>query len=160
MFRHLDSVARNAGDPARVRRMVVKRSMFATTLAMVALMGAVAPAFAKGDNTGLEEVVGGCEWVTRIAGVGAGTVGGTPIAAVRQTYNAYTDWTPALADKMGGKECGPCCALVSVVTLPAAVVWGGVTGPYYGVKNGFNHGFNNPFTHQSFSLGDDYNGEK
>ena len=135
----------------------MKRSMFATTLAMVAVLGAVAPAFAA-DNEGLEKAVGGCEWVTRIAGVGAGTVGGTPIAAVRQTYKAYTDWTPDLADKVGGKDCGPCCALVSLVTLPAAVVWGGVTGPYYGVKNGMNHGFNNPFTHQSFSLDGDYDG--
>lgn len=137
----------------------MKRSMFATTLAMVALMGAVAPSFGA-DEGGLEKAVGGCEWVTRIAGVGAGTVGGTPIAAVRQTYKAYTKWTPDLADKVGGKDCGPCCALVSLVTLPAALVWGGVTGPYYGIKNGFSDGFNNPFTHQSFCLDSDYDSDK
>lgn len=133
----------------------MKRSIITTALAMVAALGAVAPAFADGDS-GLEKAVGGCTWVTRLAGVGAGTVGGTPIAAVRQTYKAYTAWTPDVADKVGGKDCGPCAALVSLVTLPAAVVWGGVTGPYYGIKNGFNHGFNNPFTHQSFCLGSDY----
>ncbi len=140
--------------------MVVKRSMFATTLALVALLGAVAPSFAKGESSGLEEAVGGAEWVTRIGGVGAGTVVGTPVAMVRQTVSAYQDWTPKLADKVGGKDFGPSAMLVSVVTLPAAVVWGGATGPYYGIKNGFNHGFNNPFTHQSFCLGSDYNGDK
>lgn len=129
-------------------------------MALLALLGAAAPSFAKGDNNGLEQAVGGCEWVTRIGGVAAGTVGGTPIAIVRQTFNAYKDWTPEVADKVHGKDCGPCCALVSLVTLPAACVWGGVTGPYYGIKNGFNHGFNNPFTHQSFCLGSDYNNEK
>ncbi len=138
----------------------MKRSMLATTLAVVAVLGAVAPSFAKGsdDEGGLGMAVGGCEWVDRMAGVGVGTVAGTPVAVVRQTYKAYVDWTPALADKIGGKDCGPACAVVSLVTLPAAVVWGGVTGPYYGVKNGVDHGFNNPFTHQSFSLGDDYDG--
>lgn len=135
----------------------MKRSMFATALTMVALMGAVAPAFAA-DNDGLEKTVGVAEWPVRVAGVGCGSVGGTPIAAVRQGMKAYTAWTPALADKVGGKDCGPCCALVSVVTIPAAVAWGGVTGPYYGIKNGFNHGFNNPFTHQSFSLDSEYDG--
>jgi hypothetical protein len=140
--------------------MVVKRSMFATTLALLAVLGAVAPTFAKGENSGLEEAVGGAEWVTRIGGVGAGTTVGMPVAMVRQTVSAYKDWTPALADKVGGKDCGPCCALVSIVTLPAAIAWGGLTGPYYGIKNGFNHGFNEPFTHQSFSLGSDYSGEK
>ncbi len=146
-------------ESMRMRRSVVKRSMFATTLALVALFGAVAPSFAKGESSGLDAAVGGAEWVTRLGGVGVGTVAGTPVAIVRQTFGAYTAWTPDLADKVGGKECGPACALVSLVTLPAAVVWGGVTGPYYGVKNGFNHGFNNPFTHDSFSLGSDYNGE-
>ena len=138
----------------------MKRSMLATTLAVVAVLGAFAPSFAKGsdDEGGLGMAVGGCEWVDRIAGVGVGTTAGTPIAIVRQTFKAYTAWTPALADKIGGKDCGPCCALVSLVTAPAAVAWGGVTGPYYGVKNGVEKGFSNPFTTQSFSLGSDYDG--
>lgn len=138
--------------------MVVKRSMCAT-LAVVALMGAFAPAFAKGDDDGgLGKAVGGVEWVTRAGGVGAGTAAGTPVAVVRQTYKAYTGWTPALADKVGGKDFFPSVVLVSVLTAPAAVVWGGVTGPYYGIKNGFNHGFNNPFTKESFCLSSDYDG--
>ena len=153
-------MARKFGIQVRLRRMVVKRSMCAT-LAVVALLGAFAPAFAKGssdDDSGLGKAVGGVEWVTRLGGVSAGTAAGTPIAVVRQTYQAYVDWTPALADKVGGKDFFPSCALVSLVTAPAAVVWGGVTGPYFGIKNGFNHGFNTPFTRESFSLSDDYNG--
>ena len=137
----------------------MKRSMFAATLAVVALIGAAAPSFAKSDDdSGLGKAVGGAEVVTRIGGVGAGTTCGIPIAIVRQGFKAYTEWTPALADKVGGKDCGPSCALVSIVTLPAAVAWGGVTGPYYGIKNGMVSGFNAPFTHQSFSMGDDYDG--
>ena len=141
----------------------MKRSNFAAAVALVLSVGAVTPAFAGekgGDDSGLDKVVGGMECIDRVAGVGAGTVVGTPIAAVRQTVKAYRDWTPDLADKMGGKDCGPCCAIVSLVTLPAACAWGVVTGPYYGVKNGFSHGFNNPFTHQSFSLDADYDGGK
>ncbi len=137
----------------------MKRMELAAVAALLMSLGMVAPAMAADDGP-LEKVVGGSLWVTRVSAVGAGTVVGTPVAATRQMYKAYTDWTPALADKVGGKDFGPSCALVSLVTLPAAVVWGGITGPYYGTKNGFVHGFNNPFTHQSFSLGDDYDGGK
>lgn len=136
----------------------MKRMELAALAALMSL-GMVAPAMAADDDA-LDKVVGGSLWVTRLGGAGAGTVLGTPVAAGRQMYKAYTDWTPALADKVGGKDFGPACGLVSLVTLPAAVVWGGVTGPYYGAKNGIVHGFNEPFTHQSFSLGDDYDGGK
>jgi hypothetical protein len=139
--------------------MVVKRSKIAATLAFVASLGFVAPAFADGDEP-LDKVVGGSVWVTRLGGVAAGSTVGTPIAAVRQTMKAYRDWTPDLADKIGGKDCGPAAGLVSLVTLPAAIVWGGVTGPYYGIKNGMQDGFSNPFTHQSFSMDSDYSGDK
>ncbi|MBY0549769.1 MAG: hypothetical protein K2W95_21030 [Candidatus Obscuribacterales bacterium] len=136
-----------------------RTELAAAVAALVMSFGVVAPAMAA-DGDALDNVVGASMWPVRISAVGAGTVVGTPVAAVRQTVKAYRDWTPALADKVGGKDFGPSCGLVSLVTLPAAVVWGGVTGPYYGTKNGFVHGFNEPFTHQSFSMGDDYAGKE
>lgn len=136
-----------------------RTELAAAVAALVMSFGVVAPAMAA-DGDALDNVVGASMWPVRLSAVGAGTVVGTPVAAVRQTVKAYKDWTPALADKVGGKDFGPSCGLVSIVTLPAAVVWGGVTGPYYGTKNGFVHGFNEPFTHQSFSMGDDYAGKE
>ena len=136
----------------------MKTSKIAAALAFVASLGVVAPAFADGDG-GLDKAVGVSTWVTRAGGVAFGTAVGTPVAAVRQTVKAYRTWTPDLADKVGGKDCGPAAGLVSIVTLPGAVAWGGITGPYYGIKNGVQAGFDTPFTPKSYSMTSDYAGD-
>ena len=130
--------------------------MKAVTLSLFMALGTVAPALAA-DQDALDKVVDGSLIVTRLGGLGAGLVIGCPIAAVRETASTYRSWTDTAADKvggkMGGKDSGPACALVSLVTLPAAMVVGGAKGIYYGTKNSFTHGFNEPFTQDSFSLG-------
>ncbi len=127
----------------------------ALSLGMV--LGIMSPALAdKGGDEPMDKVVEGSLIVTRVGGVGAGLVLGCPVATVRETYKSYTTWTPELADKIGGKDCGPCMGLVSLVTLPASIVWGGVTGVYYGSKNAFMKGFTEPFHPDSFSLGKDF----
>lgn len=138
--------------------MVVKKANLAAAVAFVMSLGFVAPAMA--DDEPMDKVVGGSLFPIRVVAAGVGAVVGTPIAAVRQTVKTYKEWTPSVADRVGGKDCGPCVALVSVATLPASMVYGGVTGLYYGTKNGVSKGFNNPFTHDSFSMGDDYDGGK
>jgi hypothetical protein len=117
------------------------------------------PAKTSSASTGsdnMDHVVDGSLIVTRVGGVGAGLLFGVPVAAVRQSYKWYTTWTPELADHMGGKDFGPSCAAVSVVTLPASLIWGTVTGCYVGGKNGLNKGFTEPFNPSSFSITKDY----
>jgi hypothetical protein len=108
------------------------------------------------DGGGLERAVDGSLIVTRVGGVGAGMVIGTPVAIVRDTLHMYRSWTPDLADKVGGKDFFPSVALVSIATLPASMVWGGVCGTYHASRNALNKGFNEPFHPDSFSLGKDY----
>jgi hypothetical protein len=121
----------------------------------MALGMTTAPSFAA-ENSGLERAVDGSLIVTRGAGVGAAAVVGTPVAITRDTLKYYTHWTSALADKVGGHDFAPSCALVSLVTIPTSMVWGATTGTFRGTKNAMVHGFNEPFTHNSFSLADDY----
>lgn len=130
-------------------------------LALVALSivfgCAAAPALAAdSEKGGLEKAVDGGLVVTRVGGLGASLVVGTPVAIVRDTLHHYTTWTPDLADKMGSKDCGPSMAVASLATVPASLVWGTVTGTFHGSKNAFVHGFNEPFSPKSFSLGSDY----
>jgi hypothetical protein len=108
------------------------------------------------DGGGLERAVDGSLIVTRVGGVGAGMVLGTPVAIVRDVLHMYRSWTPDLADKVGGKDFGPSVALVSIATVPASLVWGGVCGTYHGSHNAITKGFNEPFHPDSFSLGKDY----
>ena len=130
---------------------------FAAILSMAVTLGMTPPSFADDKSSGVETAVDGGLIVTRVGGATAATIVGTPIAIVRETYKSYKAWTPAAADKLGSnaKDCGPACLLVSVVTLPAAIVWGTVSGTYYGCKNGMGKGFNEPFHPDSFSLGED-----
>lgn len=111
---------------------------------------------ADSASSGLERAVDGSLIVTRVGGVGASLVLGTPVAIVRDTLHHYKTWTPDLADKVGGKDFGPSMGLVSLATVPASMVWGSVTGTFHGSKNAFEHGFNEPFSPKSFSLGSDY----
>jgi hypothetical protein len=124
-------------------------------LAVVAIAGFNAPAMAESD--GLEMATQGSLMVTRVGGVGAGLVIGTPVAVTKQVSKTYVNYTQAAADKVGGKvggkDNGPACAVVSLVTLPAALVVGGAKGLYYGTKNGVKGGFNTPFHPDSYSLG-------
>ena len=125
-------------------------------LAVVAMVGSFsAPAMAEED--GLEMATQGALMVTRVGGIGAGLVIGTPIAVTKQVSKTYVSYTQAAADKvgekMGGKDNGPVCAVVSLVTLPAALVVGGAKGVYYGTKNGVKGGFDTPFHPDSYSLG-------
>ena len=132
----------------------MKISKLAGLLSLVLALGTVAPALA--DDDAMDKVVDGSLIVTRVGGVGAGLLVGTPVACVRDTYKTYVGWTQSTAEHLGGKDCGPSCALVSLVTLPGAIVWGGLTGIYHGGKNALYKGFNEPFHPKSFSLGKDY----
>jgi hypothetical protein len=137
----------------------VKTSKLAALLAMTIALGIGSPMFAAestGSEGGLETAVDGSLMVTRAGGVGAALVVGTPVAIVRDSYKYYTDWTPSLADHVGGKDFGPSMALVSLVTLPAAMTWGTVTGTFHGVRNGFTEGFQEPFNAKSFNITKDY----
>jgi len=130
--------------------------MGAGALAVVAMLSSFSmPALAEDEP--LDMVTQGSLMVTRVGGVGAGLVVGTPVAVVRETFKSYVGFTQAAADKvggkMGGKDNGPVCAVVSLVTLPASMVVGGAKGVYYGAKNGVCTGFNQPFHPDSYSLG-------
>lgn len=134
--------------------MNVKNSKMAGLLSLCISLGMISPAFAAGDDN-LDKVVEGATVVTRVGGAATGAVVGTPIAAVRETVKSYIDMTSAGADKIGGKDCAPCCLVVSVVTIPASLVVGGVKGLYYGCKNGLVKGFDTPFHPDSYSLAKD-----
>ena len=129
--------------------------MGAALLVAATLVGIVAPAMA--EDEALDKVTQGSLMVTRMGGVGTGLVIGTPIAVGRETYKSYISFTETAADKVGGKvggkDNGPVCAIVSLVTLPAAIVVGGAKGVYYGTKNGVWTGFQQPFYKDSYSLG-------
>jgi hypothetical protein len=133
----------------------VKRSKLAAAASLCMVLGMLSPAFAAGDEP-LDKVVDGSLIFTRVGGVGTALVVGPPVASVRESYKYYIDWTNTCADKVGGKDFGPSCALVSLVTLPTALVWGSVTGIYHGSKNAFMKGFTTPFHPDSFSLGKGY----
>ncbi len=127
----------------------------AALLVAATVFGTVAPAMAADEP--LEKTTQGSLMVTRVGGMASGVVLGTPVAAGRETYKSYINFTEAAADKVGGKvggkDNGPVCLVVSLVTLPAAVVVGSAKGLYYGVKNGVWGGFDRPFYKDSYSLG-------
>lgn len=127
----------------------------AALLVAATLFGTVAPAMAADEP--LDKVTEGSLIVTRVGGMGTGLVIGTPIAVGRETFKSYKSFTESAADKVGGKfggkDNGPVCGLVSLVTLPAAIVVGGAKGVYYGTKNGVVGGFDKPFYKDSYSLG-------
>jgi hypothetical protein len=85
--------------------------------------------------------------------MGAGLVIGAPIAVTRETIRSYRGLTESAADKIGGKDFGPSCLLVSFITLPASLVVGGAKGTYISSRNAMKHGFNDPFNSDSFSVG-------
>ncbi|MBI4534206.1 MAG: hypothetical protein HY711_09715 [Candidatus Melainabacteria bacterium] len=126
----------------------------AQALCLLAALGSISPVLAKDEP--LDMAVDGSLMVTRMGGVGTGLVLGPPVASVKCSVKCYKDWTPALADKvggkLGGKDSGPVVGLVSLVTLPASLACGTGQGIYYGTKNAFTHGFNEPFSPASFSL--------
>lgn len=135
----------------------MKRFKLGAALAIVLTLGSFSmPAMAEEEP--LDMVTQGSLMVTRMGGIGAGLVVGTPIAVVRETYKSYVDFTQTAADKvggkMGGKDSGPVCAAVSLVTLPASIIVGGAKGIFYGTKNGVWTGFQQPFHPDSFSLGE------
>ena len=130
----------------------MKSSKISIALAALVAMGSVAPAFAD-DDTGLDKAANASLIVTRVGGLGAAMVVGMPIAVVRETTRSYRGLTNSAADKVGGKDFGPSCLLVSLVTLPAAMVVGGAKGTYIGSRNAMKHGFNDPFNSDSFSVG-------
>jgi hypothetical protein len=137
-------------------RVVKKFKLGAAALAVVATMSSFAmPAMAEDEP--LDMVTQGSLMVTRVGGIGAGVVIGTPVAVVRESFKSYVSFTQAAADKvggkLGGKDNGPVCAVVSLATLPASLVVGGAKGVYYGTKNGVCTGFNQPFHPDSYSLG-------
>ena len=129
---------------------------FGALLALVATLAVSAPVRAADEP--LDMVTQGSLMFTRVGGIGAGLVVGTPIAVVRESVKSYIDLTQGAADsvgeKMGGKDSGPVCLVVSLVTLPAGLLVGGAKGLYYGTRNGVVSGFNTPFHPDSFSLGE------
>lgn len=130
----------------------MNKKVMSLAMSLVACVAAAAPVFA--NDEALDKVTQGALLPTRVGGVAAGVVLGTPVAVVRESYKAYKDLTNAGAEQIHGKECGPACLLVSVFTLPAGLVVGGVKGTYYGLKNGIMGGFQTPFHPDSFSLGE------
>lgn len=130
----------------------MKKQVLSLAMSVIAAAGTFAPVLAADDA--MEKVTQGALIPTRVGGVVAGTVLGTPIAVVRESYKSYIDLTDKGAEAIKGKECGPACLLVSVFTLPAGLVVGTVKGSYYGIKNGFMKGFETPFHPESFSLGE------
>jgi hypothetical protein len=139
-----------------MRNKTVKISKLVAALALL-LSAGFAPAIAADDP--LQQAVESSLMVTRVGGIGTAMVVGTPVAIIRQTRKSYVNWTEKTADKIGGHDCGPCCLLASVVTVPIALVVGPATGTYYGTKNAFSKGFSNPFSPASFSLAENYTGE-
>ncbi len=134
---------------------MVKRSNLAVAFSLLLMAATLAPAMAKDENSALDKSVQGGLMVTRVGGVGAGVVVGAPVAVVRETISSYKSMTETLADKVGGKDNGLSCALVSLVTVPGAMVVGSVKGMYYGSRNGIMHGFQEPFSPASFSISKD-----
>lgn len=134
----------------------MKKSNLVLALAACVSFSSVMPAFAEGDS-GLDKTVEGTMMVPRAAGLGVGMLVGVPIAIVRHTAKSYVDLTQKSADKvagkMGGKDSGPACGVLSLVTLPAAVVVGTVKGSYCGTKNAMVHGFNEPLNPSGMSIG-------
>ena len=118
-------------------------------LSMLLAAGTLAPALAA-DNDGLDTAVNGSLLVTRVGGLAAGLVIGTPIAVVREIGHNYMHFTEGAADKIGGHDNGPACVLASIFSIPAALVVGSAKGLYAGTKNGVQ-GFNSPFQADSFS---------
>ena len=120
-------------------------AMAAATVATVA-----APAFAADDA--MDKVTSVALFPTRVGGVVAGTVVGTPIAVARESFKSYCSMTSKGTEMIHAKDCGPAAAVVSLVTIPGGLVVGGVKGSYYGVKNGVVDGFTTPFHPNSFSM--------
>jgi hypothetical protein len=90
--------------------------------------------------------------ITRLSGMSAALVVGTPIAIVRETAHSYVSMTTSVADKIGGHAFAPSVVAASFVTGPAALVVGPAKGIYAGGKNAIV-GFNEPFKPESFSIG-------
>lgn len=130
-------------------------ALFALCMALTSF----APAMADGDEN-LQKVVDGSLIITRVGGTGTALVLGTPVAATRRIANRYVGFTQGAADKvggkLGGKDCGPVMAVMSVFTIPAAILVGSAEGVYYSGKNSFDHGFNEPFSAASFSVTEGY----
>lgn len=133
----------------------MKNSKLALLLSLCTTVGMFAPAAFAGDSEPLDKVVDASLVPTRAAGAVCGVLVGMPVAALRQTYKNYVSMTTSMADKIGGHECGPSCAVASIGTIPASIVVGTALGIYHGGKNGIN-GFNQPFNPQSFSVTKDY----
>ena len=129
----------------------MRRRDLAKALILCLIIGMTTPVLAADDT--LDKVVDGSLVITRLGGVGAALVLGTPVATMRLALKSYIDFTESAAEKIGGKDLGPACLVASIVTLPAGLAVGTVKGLYYGSKNAFTHGFNEPFSPASFSLG-------
>jgi len=129
----------------------MRTKLAATALSLCMVLGTVAPAFADSD-AGLDHAVDGSLIVTRVLGMGAGLVFGTPVAVGRETTKSFINLTSGAADKVGGHNFMPSCLLACFFSVPAAVIVGTGKGVYAGTKNGLN-GFNTPFAQDSFSMG-------
>ena len=130
----------------------MNKRVMSLAMSIVACAAAAAPVFASDEA--MDKVTQGALLPTRVGGVVAGIAVGTPIAVIRESVKSYKDLTNSAAEQIHGKECGPACLIVSLFTLPAGLVVGGVKGTYYGLKNGFMSGFQTPFHPDSFSLGE------
>lgn len=131
----------------------MKKQILSMAMAVLATGATFAPAFAADSKSGADTANDVAMVPVRLCGVAAGVVIGTPIAIVRESHKSYMDLTGAGAEQIHGKDCGPACLLVSIVTLPAGLVLGTVKGGYYGLKNGVMKGFDAPFNAESFSTG-------
>ena len=137
----------------------MKKTKLSALFALCLAITSFAPAMAEGDDN-LQKVVDGSLIFTRVGGTGAAFVLGTPVAVTRRIVSRYVSFTQTAADKaggkIGGKDSGPACAVVSLVTIPASILVGSAEGVYYSGKNSYSHGFNEPFSPASFSVTEGY----
>ncbi len=137
----------------------MKKTKLSALFALCLAITTFAPAMADGDEN-LQKVVYAELLITRTGGAGVAFVVGTPICATRRMVSRYKSFTQTAADKVGGKiggkDSGPACAVVSLVTIPAAILVGTGEGIYYSGKNSYSHGFNEPYSAASFSVTEGY----
>ena len=125
----------------------------AVTSGIFALAFAAAPAFADSHDSSMAKEAA---WFpVQLAGVATGCVFGIPICATRRCAVRIHDFTSEGADKIGGHQYFPPVLFASFFGVPAGALVGVAEGIYYGGRNGIDHGFNQPFSPDSFSLGDD-----
>jgi hypothetical protein len=109
------------------------------------LIGALQPAYA--DEGGMKGVF---MVPVKIIAFGTGAVLGTPVAVVRKVSSN----TKSAVESAGKTENPVFKGLAYLVALPVGLLKGGIEGAYWGTANAYKHSGDNPFSKDSFSLGE------